>query len=429
MASETKRPSWLRLQFSLRALVALMILAAVGAGIVANRRARLEYERRQQEAIAILSGRLGRPLAPDATELSLATSYEDDLRYVAFLPRLERLSLEGGYYSSSGLRYLRQLPNLRELEAHHLTLSDGGLAEITKLKRLKRLSLLGTGISDHGFQRICEMNGLQALVVQLPTRSEPNRLRSLTQLESLRLTAGNILKADDLQFLAHTPRMRCLWIQCSALGDVLAALRHVPNLTELRLQCNQLTDRDLQHIENHTALQHLTLEGNSGNYVTDAGLASLAGLTDLQFLNLSNCRRITDSGLRHLQQLAKLRTLRLNRINIDGSGLANLSGHKHLSKLYLSGSGITDESLVHLATMSRLRTLDLEDTKITDSGLVQLAGLHRLEHLKLNGSAVTLGGLAELKALPNLQTLTVPRSVPDETLSELRQRFPKATVN
>jgi internalin A len=112
--------------------------------------------------------------------------------------------------------------------------------------------------------------------------------------------------------------------------------------------------------------------------VTDAGLKHLAGLKQLQWLNLTNTK-VTDVGLKPLARL------------------------KHLRELDLRNTKVTDAGLKPLAGLKHLRELDLRNTKVTDAGLKHLAGLKQLQLLLLSNTRVTDKGIADLKkVLPNL---------------------------
>ena len=63
---------------------------------------------------------------------------------------------------------------------------------------------------------------------------------------------------------------------------------------------------------------------------------------------------------------------------------------------------ITDAGLVHFKNLARLQELHLYNTQITDAGLVQLTGLSSLRTLMLEDTRITNGGISQLrKALPN----------------------------
>jgi hypothetical protein len=68
------------------------------------------------------------------------------------------------------------------------------------------------------------------------------------------------------------------------------------------------TNADVALLAGLTELQELDL---GDVCYTDAGLVHLAGLTKLQTLRLTRARQVTDAGLVHLAGLTKLQTLRL----------------------------------------------------------------------------------------------------------------------
>ena len=68
---------------------------------------------------------------------------------------------------------------------------------------------------------------------------------------------------------------------------------------------------------------------------------------------------------------------------ITDAGLKELAGLKNLQRLDLSGTKITDAGLKELAGLKSLQTLDLAATQVTDAGLKELAGLKSLQSLNL----------------------------------------------
>ena len=59
--------------------------------------------------------------------------------------------------------------------------------------------------------------------------------------------------------------------------------------------------------------------------ITDAGLAHLSGMTDLDDLDLMRVP-ISDEGLEHLEELTKLRILFLRGTYLNGDGFVDISG-------------------------------------------------------------------------------------------------------
>jgi YHS domain-containing protein len=86
----------------------------------------------------------------------------------------------------------------------------------------------------------------------------------------------------------------------------------------------------------------------AGTGVTDAGLAQIAGLKNLQRLHLEKTA-ITDAGLAHLKGLAELRYLNLYGTKVTDKGLESLRGLKKLRNLYVWQTAVTEEGAKALA--------------------------------------------------------------------------------
>jgi hypothetical protein len=83
------------------------------------------------------------------------------------------------------------------------------------------------------------------------------------------------------------------------------------------------------------------------NDLTDAALEALAGLGNLEWLNLDHAR-VTDNGLRYLSGLAKVRWLDLGNTRVTDAGLPYLLQLSELEHLNLSGTvGLPDGSAPH----------------------------------------------------------------------------------
>ncbi len=134
--------------------------------------------------------------------------------------------------------------------------------------------------------------------------------------------------------------------------------------------------------------------------VRDADLKHLKGLTQLQWLYLSDTK-VTDAGLEHLKGLTQLKRLGLSSTKVTDAGLEHLQKLTLLQVLYLPDR-ITDAGLVHLKELSQLKELNLYGTSVTDAGLEHLKGLTQLRQLNLRGTKVTDAGVKKLQeSLPN----------------------------
>ena len=112
---------------------------------------------------------------------------------------------------------------------------------------------------------------------------------------------------------------------------------------ELEWDGGDFSGKGLEHLAKLKKLTRLDLRETK---VTDAELAHLKGMTQLEWLSLPE--KISDEGMRHLAELV------------------------NLESLYLTKTGITDEGLKHLHKMTKLQEVRLNETKVTDMGVENL---------------------------------------------------------
>ena len=104
------------------------------------------------------------------------------------------------------------------------------------------------------------------------------------------------------------------------------------------------------------------------------------------------------------QQLA---VLNLARTKVTDDGLKSVEGLSNLRKLHLENTKITDEGLAHLKGLTNLEYLNLYNTQVSDAGLKNLEGLKNLKSLYLWQTKVTPEGVESLKkALPKCEINT-----------------------
>jgi hypothetical protein len=111
---------------------------------------------------------------------------------------------------------------------------------------------------------------------------------------------------------------------------------------------------------------------SSGNEVADGQLALLAPIAQQVYeLNLAGSK-VTDAGLASIAPLTNLRRLHLEKTAVTDAGLAHLKGLTNLEYLNLYGTAVTDAGLQHLSGMKNLRNLYLWQTKVTAEGAANL---------------------------------------------------------
>lgn len=187
------------------------------------------------------------------------------------------------------------------------------------------------------------------------------------------------------------------------------SLEHVaafPRLKTLLLKDGQATDAGLARLRGMEHLERIYMWDASA--VTDAGAAHLAAVPNLAYIHLSNSQ-ITDEAIHSWQALPKLYGLSLQGNRFSDKALEYAAKIPTLRELFVGngdGSGgttITDDGLAHLEGLANLERLDLQRSRVTDAGLVHLSKLERLHTLWLSGTQVTSEGLANLSSeLPKL---------------------------
>ena len=122
--------------------------------------------------------------------------------------------------------------------------------------------------------------------------------------------------------------------------------------------------------------------------ITDAGLAHLGGLKQLQSLHIRGLV-VTDAGLESLSGLSGLHTLVLSRTRVQGPGLASLKSLPMLGYLVLDGSTVTGKGLGYLSVLRTLGILSLKGVPLSDEGLTNLKALSSLNDLNIHGCGLS----------------------------------------
>lgn len=175
---------------------------------------------------------------------------------LANLKELESLGTDGAQLTDDGLKHLAALTNLKSASFFHLSFlmkgfTGAGFAHLKACSKLEKLTVAGMSMGDAGFAAI---GGL-------------TQLRELRTWHTFQTEAGN----------AHIAKL--------------------PNLTSLQLG------------------QRLPGHGNKGPSLSDASLATVAGMTSLESLKLGEARFSVDA-LAVLKTLPKLKLLTLHETEL-----------------------------------------------------------------------------------------------------------------
>jgi len=182
-----------------------------------------------------------------------------------------------------------------------------------------RLNDTATRITDAELQHVKELTSLNHLFLEntFVTDAGLKHIEGMTELEVLLLDNTPITDAG-LKHIHDLPRLRFLSLDNTKITGV--GLRHMKgllNLQDLSLDGTKVTDAALPYLEAMPNLRDVSLEGT---HVTDAGLQHLKGLSKLRIVRL-NGTKVTDAGLRCFEGAVQLEELELNGTKVTDEGV------------------------------------------------------------------------------------------------------------
>jgi len=126
--------------------------------------------------------------------------------------------------------------------------------------------------------------------------------------------------------------------------------------------------RDYPLLVRFANVRRVELDSREGTFATDDKLRALAslGLTNIAYVTLTNCRLITDSGVRAL------------------------CGIKSLKGLGLEGTAITDVGCEAMASQARLTGVNVANcSNVTLRGIARLAASESLQEISFSADTLT----------------------------------------
>ena len=180
-----------------------------------------------------------------------------------------------------------------------------------------------------------------------------------------------------------------------SFGEQIAAIR-TGSTDIILIESTPVSDKDLDLLKEVPGLRVLQFD-HAGNTLTDAGMAKLAVLTQIEHLRIRG-GNIGDEGLKTLSTMPKLRMLNLPQGKFTDAGLAQLKQMPRLDSLRIGSPKVTDEGIAALKDFPSLRSIHLIDIPITDRGLADLQSIPKLESLYLDGASISDAAVDELFA-------------------------------
>ncbi len=349
------------------------------------------------------------------------------LEKLAQAPVLRELAVEvvGIEHTGTFLEWVGSLKELRRLKIQDP--GGGNLPlSISALSKLERLDFAGKGIDGIG-------NLTSLLELRLEGVSVPFEVAGqLTKLEKLRM-----LELEDTwispSMLAKIPSLVELRVSGKAekVADLISAAARMSEVKTLRVRSEKLLAQDVKPLIN-SGVEVLIVDSGLDR---SEDVASLAALKNMRELELVGVKGADAAALRALAAPGTLTKLTLTapvlaRSRKASEELAALSAFDYLEELHVREGGMAKAGPLGLAKFSGLKTLSLEKLNIEAELLAELAACPKLESLSFAGSLLPQGAVETLKKLKGLKTLNLRGclSITPEDIAALKSALPGCAI-
>jgi hypothetical protein len=238
---------------------------------------------------------------------------------------------------------------------------------------------------------------------------------------------------DDLIDVMKEGRITAVHSNGLITDDLLSRIADLDHVTTLVIGgSRQLTDAGLAHLARMPQLEVLHLSEYPGGRLSDRGLEVLRHLPNLRTFEMTWQRGMTDAGVANLRFCERLEHVDLMG-SCTGDGAIEALQGKPALRYFSSGTKVTDAGLRFLHNFPRLKTWHdgtvpgsddeiakgahlLIDGPFTNTGLATLAGLDGIFELDLfrHVTGITSDGFAHLLNLRNLGSLGADGRLSDD---------------
>ncbi len=293
------------------------------------------------------------------------------------------------------------------IDLRGVEVTDTLASEVSKLIKLSKLTLSDSAMTVAGWRELGKLNALQQLDVRdCPLNNEQLAavVAGLPQLKALRMSGkSGRTKVDDsgLSVLSKCPELKALaidglWVTIEGIK----LLSQNKKLVELYAGDTAVDDEAAALIAKLPALRKVRL---SRTGIGTAGIEALSVLP-LEDLDISESSGIGDDSLAIIGKMKSLKRLNLWRDTVGDLGVQHLAGLTELDWLNLDNTHLADAGLKHLSGMTKLTFLHIGSTGVTDAGMPALGALKSLKDLKVTRTAVTEAGADVVrKAIPSVK--------------------------
>ena len=169
---------------------------------------------------------------PDLEYLDVFNPSEETMKVIGRRRHLESLSAVGVRCRHGGLHHLSDLPHLRSLAVTSNDIDERGIGSLALLPRLERLSLNGGDhLSNDAISQLAHLQGLVELQMDTRARTTPEAYKDFHRLSRLtRLQPPRSMPDDALPHITKLPSLEYL----DLLNSENVTDRWIPDLLDIR---------------------------------------------------------------------------------------------------------------------------------------------------------------------------------------------------
>ncbi len=339
------------------------------------------------------------------------------IQHLSHLTGLTELTLQNVQVTDQGMRHLESMQALQKLSFYAAECGNGALKSIGQLSSLEVLDMGIMKWTDVGLLHLANLKSLQE--ISFPDRGRPGKgFDAIVQLPNLKYIGGHTFTDVHMARLKGSKTLRALNLDNNEfLTDAgLAHLADVPKLEYLNLHHTNITEGGVQHLRPLKSLKHINLMVNRKTKQPVFTVATAQVLSELPSLEDVGLQLVggADEFLGKLSVLHNLQSLSLGGRKdtgfITNAGMKHVAKLNNLQRLILSGTNLSDEAGDSLAQLLKLTSLALDTSNLTDEGVAKLSALKKLQYLNLSANSrknqiLTFSGVSRLKELPELNEL------------------------
>lgn len=324
--------------------------------------------------------------------------------------------------SSRRMAVISQIAELEVLDVSESRINTGSLRPLATCRTIKSLDVSWTQVDNGLVEIIDNFPQLKSLGVG-HTRISGALIKKAMDRRDIRQLKAAGIRGDMFELYDCFPSKSIeeLDLTDSVVSSRLAQkILASPQLSAISLKRTAIDDDAFLQIGDLTRWRSIDVGSCE---ISDKTCELFSQMKNIELIDISECKGISDGAIRRLWSLPKLREINLSGTGISNAALQGVGDSPALQSLCLGKARIDDERLELLGACRKLKSLALNGCEISSSGLQYLGGCEEIECLnfldsQFSGSiAKGIGSRSELRIL----VLSETNVTTDDLIEVIRQ--------